>query len=608
MQDLKMPNTNSKYNLKILAIACFILIFLSSFIAFLHPARGYELSIYESTPTFVWIFLIFSITGGVTIIVHQVYTREYKNSNFWLFGFLILILSRMTLLYIPFIRGYYTWRGDNISHIGAVKDVLLTGHFPTDNVYPVTHIFLAELISISGAPIELIVNHSTALISVFYVVSIYLLATAVLHERGQQLLAFVAIAVVFFNDYDVFLRPNGWSFLMFPLVLFLYFKHSINYQILFVIFLILYPFFHPLSSLVLVACFIAIGLSQTTLGYIYKIKHKKRELFPIVPVLIVLCILLPWILSFQGFALNIRQLFEALTTGHSPDVIASMGSTLDKINVHGFEFIKLFIKGYGDDFIFIMFSLIAGIIIVKGILSKRFKNSEDIMNLVSLLVIFLIAGFLYAAYLFGTIPGLHTIGGSRFQRFFVLFTPVLTGFAIYEISKKVHPTRLICVGIVCIIVLASAISIGSLYRSPYVLRPGAGVTQMEMHGFEWFVDYKSRDIGCTCIMSPPYRFADAILGDSEEDKRSDIPHYAPAIPDHFNYTVHNSLGESYEKDRYAAITQMDKVIYDTVWKVVGRFNESDFCRLEEDPTVDKLYDNRETEVFYIHTIKKLVKP
>jgi hypothetical protein len=111
MQDLKMANASSKYNLKILAIACFILIFFSSFIAYSHPARGYELSIYESTPTFVWIFLIFSITGGVTIIVHQVYTKAYKSSNFWLFGFLILILSRVSLLYIPFIRGYYTCAG-----------------------------------------------------------------------------------------------------------------------------------------------------------------------------------------------------------------------------------------------------------------------------------------------------------------------------------------------------------------------------------------------------------------------------------------------------------------------------------------------------------------
>mgnify|MGYP000197394530 CR=1 FL=1 len=307
---------NPKHLLKNIAIICFILIALSNIIAFFHPARGYELSIYKSTPALVWIFLIISIAGGVTIIVHQVYTKEYKNSNFWLFGLLILILSRMSLLYIPFIRGYYTWRGDNISHIGAVKDVLLTGHVATGNFYPGTHILLAELTSISGAPIELIANHITGLFSILYVVFIYLLATTVLHERGQQLLVFGAIGGVIFNDYEVFLRPNALSFLMLPLVLFLYFKHSIKYRIPFVILLVLYPFFHPFSSIVLVASFIAIGLSQATLGYKYKIGRKEREPFSIVPILIVLCILLPWILSFQWFELNIRLLFKRLTTGY----------------------------------------------------------------------------------------------------------------------------------------------------------------------------------------------------------------------------------------------------------------------------------------------------
>lgn len=594
--------------LKIVAIVCFAFIATSDFIAYTNPAKGYELSIYESTPFIVWLFLILSIIGGVTIIIHQVYTKEYKSSNFWLIGLLILILSRMSLLYVPFIRGYYTWRGDNMSHIGFVKDVLFSGHVASDNFYPITHILLTEIISVSGVPIELIVNHSTALFSIFYVIFIYLLATVVLPKRDAQLLSVAAIGGVIFNDYEVFLRPNAWSFLMLPLVLFLYFKHSIEYRMPFIILLILYPFFHPFTSVALVASFIVIGLSQMALGTIYHLKHKKREQLPIVPILIISCILLPWLLSFQYFELNIRLLFERLTTGYSPSMVDSMGSRLDKIHVHGFDFVKLFIKWYGDDFIFIVFSLIAGIIIIKRLLFNRFSNPDYITNLVSLFGIFLMAGFLYLAYLFGTIPGLDVIAGERFQRFLVLFTPVLTGFMIYEISKKAHSTRLISVGIVCIIVLASVISIGSLYHSPYILRPSAGVTQMDMQGMDWFVNYKSIDTGCTHIMSPPYRFADAILGYSKERERSDIERYSLKIPDHFGYTNHSALGESYTTDKYAAITQLDRVVYVTVWRVVGRFNESDFSRLEVDPTVDKLYENGETEVFYIHAVGRLVKP
>ena len=599
-----MINTSSKYKLKILAIACFILILLSSFIAYSHPAKGYELSIYESTPTLVWLFLIFSIAGGVTIIVHQVYTREYKNSNFWLSGFLILILSRMTLLYIPFIRGYYTWRGDNIEHIGYVKDVLVNGHFATDNFYPVTHILLAGVTSISGAPIELIVNHSTALFSGFYVVSIYLLATAVLPRRDAQLLSVAAIGGVLFNGYDVYLMPNGWSILYLPLLFFFFFKSfkSLEYKLLLVIMLVLYPFFHPLSSTVLVIILVIMGFARVLLLII---EHKKISLdnilhsFPITQILIVLVIFLPWLLSFQRFHLNLELLYTAMTTGRSPDVIAQMGSRLDKIGLHGFEFVKLVIKTMGDEIIFLALSITAAIILLKSY--KKHKEIKSNENLAILLGITFIIGLIYATYLFNIIPGLENIDASRLLSYLVLFTPIFVGYTFQHfLSKKrnyVSASR--CV---VIIMTASIISILSLYSSPYVIRPTPEVTQMDMHGMKWFVDYKSRDIGSTCIMSPPYLFADAILGTTEEDKRTDIRHYVPPIPDHFNYTVCDRLGEPYKRDRYAAITQMDKVIYDTVWAVVGRFNKEDFERLENDKTVDKLYCNGECDVWYIHSI------
>lgn len=45
----------------------------SILMAYFNPAHGYELSLYKSTPSIVWICLVFSIIGGVSIIyVHCV--------------------------------------------------------------------------------------------------------------------------------------------------------------------------------------------------------------------------------------------------------------------------------------------------------------------------------------------------------------------------------------------------------------------------------------------------------------------------------------------------------------------------------------------------------
>ncbi|CAG0999431.1 hypothetical protein METP3_03194 [Methanosarcinales archaeon] len=591
------------HKLEIVAIVCFILISLSISIAYANPARGYELSIYESTPYIVWFFLIISIAGGVTIIAHQVYTREYNNSNFWLIGLMVLIISRITLLYIPYIRGYYTWNGDNISHIGYIKDILFTGYISSDNSYPIIHILLTALISISGAPVELIVNHSTALVSIFYVVSIYLLATAVSPTRGVQLLSVAAIGGVLFNGYDVYLMPNGWSVLYLSFVFFLFFKSLIKgqaqeYKLLLAVTLILFPFFHPLSSTILIVMLLTVVITQCL---IYTIKYKKIFLQDIsyhvlfYSILIVLTILLPWTLSFKKFNTNIRNLFDALTTGHGPEAIAEMGKQLDKINIHGLDLVNLVLKMYGDEIIFLILSFITVIILFKN--QKERKNNNI---LIILLNITFVIGMMLALYLLNIIPGLKNIGAQRLESYLVIFTPILAGFALkHLISKKAYFNIVICIAV---IMIASIISIFSLYQSPYIMYPNIEVTLMNMHGVKWFIDYKNIEIGSTEIMSPVGRFADGILGIDKSANRIDIRHTSN-IPDHFNYTVNNKLGESYITDNYAVITQFDRQIYDTVWKEVGRFHKEDFEKIENDSSVDQLYSNGEVTAWYIHGIQ-----
>ena len=177
----------------------------SILMAYFNPAHGYELSLYNSTPPIVWISLIFSIFGGISIIMYIVHRNQSDYYNYCFLGLLILLFDRIILLYIPYIRGYYSWRGDNISHFGILKEILTFGHIPSDLVYPITHILLSELVYITGLSNEIIANHSTALISVFYVISIYLLATSSLVTKKEQILAVTSIAGVFFSGYDVYL-------------------------------------------------------------------------------------------------------------------------------------------------------------------------------------------------------------------------------------------------------------------------------------------------------------------------------------------------------------------------------------------------------------------
>ncbi|MCL4417461.1 MAG: hypothetical protein M1365_12335, partial [Actinobacteria bacterium] len=239
----KLLKKDIRYLKIVVAITSFVLLAIALLIAHESPAIGYELSIYSATPLAFWVCLFLGFTGGIGILIHQIVTNGYRDSYFWLIGLLILILSRITLLCLPYIRGYISWAGDNITHLGLVKDILFGGHFAGDNYYPITHILLSQVITVTGIPDNFVVNLSTTVFSVIFILSMYLLATAILPHRGQQLLVLILTGgVMLGGGYNVLLMPNGWSIFLMPLLFYCYYKRAIiSVRILFIILLVLYP-------------------------------------------------------------------------------------------------------------------------------------------------------------------------------------------------------------------------------------------------------------------------------------------------------------------------------------------------------------------------------
>lgn len=586
------------YRLKLILIICFTFITVTCLVTYLTPLKGYEISIYESTPLIVWILLLLSIFGGVSVIVHQSFTEQYKNSSFWLLGFFLLLLCRVVLLYIPFIRDYYTWDGDNISHIGSLKNIILTHSIPFGNFYPITHILLAEVLIISNLPIEFIVNYSTAILSVFYIVSIYLLSSVTLSTKKSQILSVAASCGVLFNQYNVYLMPNGWSIHYMIFLFFCYFKslmdtRSIKYNLLFVTILILYPFFHPLSSILIVFMFMGIAVIRWSIYFQENHKIVLKDILSLSQINIILVefvLFIFWIFSFSIFERNIHGLYNAATGGESLNVIADMQTTLNKIHFDYIDFIILTIKVMGDEIIFMFLTIIAFLILLKkhDIMGK--KN-----NLLIVIILTYFFALFYIIYLLSIVPGLEILGAVRLIGYLPIFTPISAGFVLsYFISKRIRFSAIICV---CIIMMGSIISIFSLYDSPYITRPTPEITRMDMFGSEWFFNYKNESLGDAFILSPTYRFGDGLFGCDRISIDESV------IPDHFNYTNHTHLANSYVENKYALIRMFDRVIYKSVWTAVGRFNDEDFYRLEGDFTVNKLYSNGETTVYYMDVSK-----
>ncbi len=588
----------------VIGTICLALLAAALLMAHSSPATGYELSIYASTPVLVWVFLILAGAGGVFVIVHQVITEECERSHIWVIGFLVLLLTHVSLICMPYVRGYVGWWGDNLTHWGQLKDILSTGHFAEFNSYPVTHTLLAQVVSVTGLPPSTVANLGTCFLSIGFVLSAYLLATAVLPHKGQQLLvAAVAAAVMPFGLYHVLLMPNGWSIMLFPLLLFAVLKcDNWSYLVVALILVVLYPFFHPLSSLMAAAALVAIVLLRLALRYVFGSAKRTGGMPPLGRILtlaaIDLAILFPWLLSFKQYVSRERLLWKQLITGGS-DVIGGMGESLDKVDVHGFGFLLLLVKIYGVELILIGTAMIGGFLLISRL--RSIARDANSLGLLALLLLMLLFGSLYLLYLIG-VPGLGAIGAQRLLSYTMIPTSALSGLALYHLITRFGHGLRAASGILCTIMLAAVLCILSLYDSPYRLRPNLQVTDMEMTGMGWLVDTKDRSLGTTHMARPVWRFADALLGKSESERREDEefdPYGSPEIADHFGYGDHVTLGDQYSEDTYAAITCYDTVIYSTVWKAVGRFNQSDFARLEEDSTVMKVYANGELDVYLI---------
>ncbi|MFC1963386.1 hypothetical protein ACFLU2_01050 [Chloroflexota bacterium] len=593
---------------KLLGILCLGFLVGALLIAWANPARGYELSIYASTPILVWVLIALAFMGGVIIVVHQVATKSYKICSHWMIGILVVLVARVVTIYLPYIRGYVTWGGDHIEHWGMIKDILQTGHVASDNFYPFLHTLISQVTIITSVPESIIINLSTAFFSILFVLSIYLLSGAILQGRATQLLATTASAVVLFNDWEIFLRPQAWAYLLTPLVLFLFFKRTLAHNSLLVIFLILFSLVHIFGAFVVVIAFIIIGLSKMTITLISNTRNntpftaKLFEGFPVNATLILSVILISWILAFPTFNTNIRSFYMALIGITTADIFANISISLDKLNLDAAETVRLWFLSRGEDVMFILLSLIAWIIIIRRIVSNRIRNLEDTTKFISILAIIVAIGLLYATYLFGVLPSLGSLGGERFLRYTLLLTPIAAGFVLSQWLKTRYHIRFVSLGIATILIIASILSISGLYRSPLVMRPGVQVTQMQLSGMEWSIEKKDRTIDYARVLMPPIRFARAILGFTEARSRTDIKKRETLqLPDHLNYDSYDTLGESLTADKYVVVDKYDRMVYDTVWEDVDRFDQVDFDRLGDDSTANRLYTNGETNVWYIST-------
>lgn len=553
------------YRFEKVAIICSLAL-LIFFIAynFQISSGNYEVSIYN------WTFYILILVNAFLFCLCFLFNPKHLTLLI-----VIIVLIQFIAILTFIIKGYYTWEGDNSSQIGFVKDILMSSAFSDSNPYPIIHILVASIVETGNLDVVRVSNAITALYFALLILGQYLLSTIFFKERRYRALV-VAVSgfLILASGYEIYLMPNGASILLIPLFLFILFRsvESSSFIFILIIFLMMFPLFHPLTALI-------IGIIVIIFGISLKLMEKgKRKPFPKFQIAIVFTILFTWILSSDNYSGNISSFVNSLLSSQSYSPIQSASFALGKLGLSLADTITTLFILKGESAIIISICLICAVMYLRGI-KKSFEIRTLIMIMLSLLMIF-------ALYTLSILKGLDSLGGERTETYAIIVSPVIL-IILYKAISNMKGAKVL---FVVLILMAGSLSLFTLYPSDNNKDISSQVTLSFASGYSWSESESNHNTRMGKILTDPMRYYDLLNGRAESSIITESGIFV--FNDHFGYWSNSTLTQLYGTNWISTITMKDVLAYQTTWKSVDRFNSNDFCELNCDVSISRIYDGR----------------
>jgi len=527
-------------------------------------------------------------------------------------GLTIIIFTNSIFLLLPKFRGYALYgRGDTLTHLGYIKDILRTGHVGGSNFYPVLHIMGSSLIKIAGLPLESVPNLFFVLFSTIYIINVYLLAKAISNQRGQILLITTFASPLIYSFFHVNIHPSILSLFMVPSLVYFYQKREKlpygqrNNTVLLFLLAFFITFFHPVTTLFVIVVFLIFGLVHTLYSRFLSQYESMGRNFGLGVSLIMFITFFAWYFSYASIQRSFKVVYDWLVYQIGTPLIEAILKPLAEAELTPLQILELFINRDGAIFLSLLISGVACVSVLIKSLSR--KHNVEPMKF-AYAIQFLIALLIGVTMLFGYFVEYES-DPVRLFRLPLLMGTILSGLVVYDFINKrktsVQRSWFVIVIAMAIMVMVG-LSLGSVYGSPRVCGINFQVTQMEIAGTKWFGRLKDANIAVASNTPQQIlRFEDYNFGvDSSSITRAKL---AERLPSHFGYDKYNRIAEALGfQDRYLVIFKLDLVapmLYpENVRSKVHQYTEDDFAKLSSDPMAAKLYCNGEFEVWRIYKV------
>lgn len=589
---------------KLIAIICFVLIIVAVVTAWISPATGYESSIYKSTPLIVWACLLIAIAGGISVIVNQLCLKN-ENNNEWVIGLIPILTSNATIISLHIIRGYAFWTasGDPGSHIGVVRDIISTGHFEADSIYPMLHVFTAQISQVTGMNIMKLGQIWPVFCTLLGMVFVYYLSKSVMPNR-RQVIATALVGTIMVGGWYLNFTPNHTGNMLFPLLLYLAIKATrrqqlFQWRLLFIFGIFLVAILHILVSFTLL--FVISSISAAVVIWHFVTYKKLKDCKPILVFVLPLVLLLlvwniVWISGFRAWDIAVNSIYNSLM-GTGSSTLQSTLARAEYAEGLGFDIRIYFLKVYSGFLIYTVLALVA-----LPIIWKRLHGNAELESLFSLY-----GPLAMIAILFLVNEIRHIEGFGRLTFYIVMFCVPFVGFLLWEFlnaSRHRLPQLLTPLLAVMFVFGLSVWAIPKIYVSPYLESYSGHNTYTELESWDWFCQHRKVNIEVTGLSIHPVRMTKFLFSPRDQILYADIQEKFSSVENHFDYDKRPMLGSSYPADKYLVLKELDKAMYSEIYPTLAeiRFMPVDFAQLEHDPSLDKLYSNGGADNWFVHSM------
>ncbi|WP_227357696.1 hypothetical protein [Haladaptatus salinisoli] len=452
-------------------------------------AKGYHPTIYRAVPLFVWGVFVVGLLAGFVSLYSAIRERSHKDMvrSVLLIGCLYLVFW-----FYPMQMGLRFWtppRGDLLMHFGEAKAIAATHSIPELNIYPLSHILIAELHFVTNLRFGVF---GTILSLLYYSM---LIAGIVLVARryGTPLLArYVLLAALplVFNKYTHSFMPWMLIFSLIPLVFVLFdvWERTRDRRqralislsgIGFLMFLLLG---HLMSGLVAVGAIFGVQALSEVVAWWRTTSEQRSTSAPVAWAFISVLVYPVWYLSQRSF----QRAFSTIVLSVIGAAAGSASQQVSRASGSGFstmQLIRRFVIGkWGTLFLYLGVAGLIWLPLAYRALRRRGSHQENVMTglfagggvfAVFLLVFNFIASNPYRV---------HQV--TLVMAFFVI------GSALYWLSER-HQSNDYAVVRSCLVVVI----LGAAVWSPFTIYDeDEHIIETEFEGAEHHLEYRNPEM------------------------------------------------------------------------------------------------------------------